>query len=161
QLVYDLSVAANRTIEALEIAVDDEDEVVEFLARCQRELCAERLGFVRLTVADEGPDFAWRLRDDASVLQIPHETRLIDGVQRAEYHGNSREGPEAWHEPWMRIRGKPGSAAQFVAKIYYLLLAQASFQEGAAVDSGRGMALKINKIAGLAGVSRVEKVVEA
>ena len=43
ELLDDLAVAAHRAVEALEVAVDDEDEVVELLARGQRDR-AERLG---------------------------------------------------------------------------------------------------------------------
>ena len=58
----DLAVAADRSIQALEVAVDDEDEVVQLFARGQRD-GAQRLGFVGLAVAQEGPDLARRWRE--------------------------------------------------------------------------------------------------
>ena len=55
QLLHDLAVAAHRAVEALEVAVDDEGEVVEPFARGDRER-AQRLRLVRLAVAQERPD---------------------------------------------------------------------------------------------------------
>ncbi len=55
EFLDDLAVAAHRAVEALQVAVDDEDQVVELLARGQRD-GAERLGLVGLAVAEERPD---------------------------------------------------------------------------------------------------------
>ena len=55
ELLDDLAVAADRAVEALEVAVDDERQVVEALARGDVER-AERLGLVGLAVAEERPD---------------------------------------------------------------------------------------------------------
>ena len=57
QLLDDLAVAAHRAVEALQVAVDDEDQVVELLARGQRD-GAQRFRLVHLAVADESPDLA-------------------------------------------------------------------------------------------------------
>ena len=46
----DLAVAAHRAVQSLQVAVDDEDEVVEFFARSKGD-GAERFWFVRLAVA--------------------------------------------------------------------------------------------------------------
>ena len=55
ELLDDLAVAAHRAVEALQVAVDDEDQVVEPLAGRQRDR-AERLRLVGLAVAEEAPD---------------------------------------------------------------------------------------------------------
>ena len=55
QLLDDLAVAAHRAVEALQVAVDDEGEVVELLARGHADR-AERLDLVHLAVAEERPD---------------------------------------------------------------------------------------------------------
>ena len=57
ELLDDLAVAAHRTVEALQVAVDDEDQVVELLAHRHRDR-AHRLGLVHLAVAEEAPDLA-------------------------------------------------------------------------------------------------------
>src|SRR5262249_6991688 len=56
QLLDDLAVAAHRAVEALEVAVDDEDQVVEPFARGQGD-GAEALRLVGLAVAQEAPNF--------------------------------------------------------------------------------------------------------
>ena len=55
QFLDDLAVAADGAVEPLQVAVDDEDQVVELLAGRQRQ-GAERFGLVGLAVADEAPD---------------------------------------------------------------------------------------------------------
>ena len=55
ELLDDLAVAADRTVEPLQVAVDDEGQVVEALAGRDVER-AERLGLVGLAVAEERPD---------------------------------------------------------------------------------------------------------
>ena len=57
ELLDDRAVAAHRAVEALQVAVHHEDEVVEALARGERQ-ARERFGLVHLAVADEGPHLA-------------------------------------------------------------------------------------------------------
>src|SRR6185369_17914498 len=57
EFLNDLAVAAHRTVEALQIAVDHEDQVVELFARWQRDR-PERFGFVGLAIAEERPHLA-------------------------------------------------------------------------------------------------------
>ncbi len=57
QLLDDLAVAAHRAIEPLQVAVDDEDQVVELLALRHADR-AQRFGLVHLAVAAETPDLA-------------------------------------------------------------------------------------------------------
>ena len=66
ELVDDALVAAHGAVEALQVAVDDEDEVVELLARAEGD-GAEGVDFVGLAVADEGPDLALGGGDEAAV----------------------------------------------------------------------------------------------
>ena len=54
QLLHDLAVAADRAVEALQVAVDHEGEVVELLASGHADR-AERLRLVHLAVAEERP----------------------------------------------------------------------------------------------------------
>ena len=54
ELLDDLAVAAHRAVELLQVAVDDEGEVVELLARGEADR-AERLGLAHLAVAEERP----------------------------------------------------------------------------------------------------------
>ena len=152
QFLDHLAVAAHRTVQALQVAVDDEDQVVELFARGQRER-AHRFGLVHFAIAQERPDVARRLRDDAAILQVAHEARLVDGVDRPEAHGNGRETPEIRHQPRVRIGGQAGVLAQFVAEILQVLFGEAAFEKGARVDAGRGVALEINQVARLVAVA--------
>ena len=122
---------------------------------------AQRVGLVRLAVADERPDLAVRLRDQAAILQIPHEARLVDRIERANAHRDRGEAPEIRHQPRVRIGGEPGFVAQLVAEIQQLLVVEAAFEIGARVDTRRCVALEVDEVAGLIAVGSVEEMVEA
>jgi hypothetical protein len=57
EFLDDLAVATHRAVEALQVAVDDENQVVELLATGHAD-GAKRFDFVGLAVAQEGPDLA-------------------------------------------------------------------------------------------------------
>src|SRR5689334_6594229 len=59
QFLDDLAVAAHRTIESLQVAIDHEDQIVQLFARCERN-CAQCLRLIGFTVAEECPDLAGR-----------------------------------------------------------------------------------------------------
>ena len=69
ELLDDLAVAAHGAVEPLQVAVDDEDEVVELLAGGERDR-AERLRLVRLAIAEEGPDFLVGRLLEPAVLEV-------------------------------------------------------------------------------------------
>ena len=102
QLLDDLAVAAHRTVEALQVAVDHEDQVVQPLAGRQGDR-AHRLRFVHLAVAQEGPDPLLVGLLDPAILQVAVEARLVDRLDGAQPHGDGREGPEVRHQPRMRV----------------------------------------------------------
>ena len=110
ELLDDLAVAADRAVEPLEVAVDDERQVVEALAGGDVER-AERLGLVGLAVAEERPDARPGRVEQAAVLEVAVEARLVDRADRAEAHRDRRELPEVGHEARVRIRAAaPGPA---------------------------------------------------
>src|SRR3989441_4068706 len=160
QLLDDLAVAANRPVQALQVAVDDKDQVVEFFARGERD-GSQRLRLISFAVADKGPNL--RVGDwlEAAVFEIPIEARLIDGHQRAQAHGNRRKLPEVRHQPGMRIGGEAAAGLQFAAKIFELLQSEASFEKGPSVNAGRRVALKIDRVTFEALTSRAEEVIES
>ena len=94
ELLDDLAVAAHRPVETLQVAVDDEDQVVELLTRGDRQRRG-RLGLVHLAVADEAPHPRLARVGDLAVQQVAVEARLVDGVERPEPHRHGRELPEA------------------------------------------------------------------
>jgi hypothetical protein len=159
EFLDDLAVAAHRAVEALQVAVDDEDEVVEFFTRGQRD-GAEALGLVHLAVAHEGPDLAAVRLREVAVVQVAQEARLIDCHQGAEPHGDRGELPEVRHQPGMRIGGQ-ALAVDLLAVAEELLLREAPFEEGAGVDAGRGMALHVDEVAAVLGVVPAPEMHEA
>src|SRR6185503_17937744 len=97
ELLDDLAVPAHRTVEALQVAVHDEREVVEPFARCDVQR-AERFGLVALAVAEESPDALPARVLDPAVVQVAVEARLVDRGERPESHRDGRELPELRHE---------------------------------------------------------------
>ena len=98
----DLAIAPHRPIQPLEIAVDDEGQVVELLARRERE-ARGRFRFVHLTVAEDAPNASAVRVQEAAVAQIAHEAGLVDGADWADAHGPCRRLPEVRHQPGMGI----------------------------------------------------------
>ncbi len=158
EFLDDLAVATHRTVEALQVAVHDEDQIVEALARGERQR-AERFGFVGLAVADEAPHLGVVGVGDLAVTQVPVEPRLVDRLQRAEAHRHRGELPEVGHQPrvWVARQAEP---AQLGAEAVELRLGHAAFEIRAGVDAGRGVALEEHLVAELAVVLAAEEVVE-
>ena len=159
QLLDDLSVAAHRAVEPLEVAVDDEDEVVELLARGEGN-GAERLRLVHLPVAHERPDLAPRGVEQPPVVQVLHEPRLVDGHDGPEPHRHRGELPEVGHEPRVGVRREP-VAVDLLAEPVQVVLGDAALEEGAGVDPGSGVALHVDQVAAVGLVRRMPEVVEA
>ncbi len=158
ELLDDLAVAAHRPVEPLQVAVDHEDQVVELLARGQRD-GAERLGLVGLAVAEERPDLGVGHRLELAVFQVAVEARLVDGHDRAQAHRHRRELPEVGHQPRVRVARQAAARGQLAAEVLELLLRQPAFEERAGVDAGRGVALEVDHVAFVA-VAAAEEVVE-
>ena len=161
ELLDDLAVAAHRAVEALQVAVHDEGQVVEALARSHVER-TERLGLIGLAVADERPDARPARVEDAAVLEVAVEPGLVDRADRAEAHGDRRVLPEIRHQPGMRVGAQPGLAGDRLApEVVELVLAEPSLEERARVDARRRVALVEDLVARLAVVLAPEEVVEA
>ena len=159
QFLDDLAVAAHRAVQTLQVAVDDEDQVVQLFAPGHRDR-TQRFRFVGLAVAEEGPYLAAIGLGEFAVLQIAHEARLVDRHQRAQAHRYSGELPEIGHQPGMRIRGQ-AAAIHFLAEFIQLFFAQAAFDESAGIDAGRGVALEIHQVAAVIVGLAMEEMVES
>src|SRR6185437_7842882 len=159
QFLNNFAIATHRTIETLQIAVDDPNEVVEFLARGQRD-GTQRLRLIAFAVAEEGPDFLPRRFHQATVFEILTEARLIDAHDRPKPYRYGGELPEGRHQPRMRIRRQSAAVLQFPAKIVQLRFAQPALKESARVKAGRGVPLEIHQIRPLVVVRPLEEVVE-
>ena len=159
QLLHDLEVGADRAVEPLEVAVDDERQVVQALAGGQRQ-GGRRLRLVHLAVAEEGPHVGVGGVLDAAVLQVAVEPRLVDRRQRAEAHGHGRELPQPRQPPRMRVR-RQAVAARLLPEAVEVRLGQPSVEEGAGVDAGGGVALDVELVAAARALLAAEEVLEA
>ena len=162
QLLDDLAVAADRPVELLQVAVDDEREVVELLA-CGEADRAERLGLAHLAVTEERPDVLPAGVLDAAVLQVAVEARLVDRVQGRQAHGDRRELPELRHQPRVGVgrESLPGAVLDLLAEPVELVGAEPLHQVGARVDAGGRVALDEQLVAAAGVVLAAEEVVVA
>ncbi len=159
QLLDDLAVTSDRAVQALQVAVDDEREVVEAVAGRERDP-AHRLGLVHLAVAEVGPHALGGRVPDAAVVQVAVEPGLVDGRERAEAHRDRRELPEVRHQPGVRVRAE-ALAARLAPVVVEVGLGQAPLEEGTGVDARRGVALEEDLVAASRVVLAAEEVVEA
>jgi hypothetical protein len=157
QLLDDLAVAAHGTVEALQVAVDHQHEVVEALAAGDVDR-AEDLGLVGLAVAEEAPDPGAVRFLQAAALEVLGEARLGDRRGRRQAHGGGRQGPEVGHAPRVRVGRQAAARPELAAEVGEARLGQASLEPGAGVDAGRGVGLDVERIGVLAAP---EEVVEA
>ena len=161
ELLDDLAVAAHRAVEPLQVAVDDEREVVQALLAGQLEHAAG-LGLVHLAVAEERPDVLLAGVLDAAQVQVPVGPRLVDRRRRAEAHRDGRELPQVRREARVRVgRQAAARVRQLLAEPVELVLGQAALEERAGVDAGGGVALEVDLVAAAGVVLAAEEVVEA
>ena len=102
EFLNDLAIAAHRPVEPLQIAIDDENEIVEFFAHRHGER-PHRLGFIHFPIAQKSPDLAIGGRDNAAMLQVAQKSRLKNRHHRAQSHRHGGKLPKIRHQPWMRI----------------------------------------------------------
>ena len=118
EILNDLAVAADRAVEALEIAIDHPDEVVEVLAAGHAD-GSVRFRFIRLTVSDEGPDHGIVvLCNEFARLQVAAEAGLINGMDGTQSHGDRGEDPEIGHQERMRVRAQTRMVLQFLTEVF-------------------------------------------
>ena len=158
QFLDDLAVAAHRTIQPLQVAVDHEDQVIEPLAGRQGQ-SSQGLGLVGFAVTHEYPDLAVAGRLEASAVQVAHEPGLVDRRHRPQTHGDGGELPELGHQPGVRIGGEP-QAVRLLAEMGQLLLAEPALDKGAGVDAGRAMALEVDQVGAAGRLRAAEEPVE-
>ena len=159
EFIDDAAVAAHRPVEPLQIAVDDEAQMVEAFARGQRQR-ADRFRLVHLAVAEEAPDPPLAALAQAAVMQIAQKPRLVDRVDRPQPHRAGRKLPEIGHQPRMRVRAQT-VATDFASIVIELLLAQMTFEKGTRIHARRRMRLEEHQIAA-AGLRRpFEEVLKA
>ena len=164
ELLDDLAVAADRPVEALQVAVDDERQVVQFVVGRDLQEAA-RLRLVHLTVAEERPDVLLAGVLDPAVVQVLVELGLVDRVHRPEAHGHGGELPERRHHPGVRVgRQRPHPSAHevaaFLAEPVQVGVVQRPLEVRPGIHAGRGVPLEEDLVAAAHVVRPAEEVVE-
>ena len=161
EFLDDLAVAADRSVEALQVAVDDEGQVVQRLVGRHLDQPAA-LRLVHLAVAEEGPHVLVGGVLDTAIVQVVVDPRLVDGVHRPQPHRYRRELPEVRHQTGVRVgRQAAAGVAVLLAEAVEFVGGQPSLQEGPRVDTGGGVALDEHLIAAAGVGLAAEEVVEA
>ena len=105
ELLDDLAVTAHGAVETLQVAVDDEGQVVQALLGGELEHAAG-LGFVHFTVAKEGPRVLLGCVLDAVHVQVAVEPRLVDGFGGTQAERDRGELPEVVELARVRVGGQ-------------------------------------------------------
>ena len=159
QFVDDLAVTGYRTIQTLQVTVDDEAQVVQLLTGRDGNR-AFRFWLIHFTVAQEGVNGLLRGVFQTTVFQVLQEFSLIDRTDWTQTHRYGRELPELRHQFRVRVR-RQTLTVNFLTEVVHLLFSQTTFQEGTCIDARRDVALEVHQIAAIFLVSCTEEVVEA
>ena len=160
ELLDDLGVAADRAVEPLQVAVDDEDQVVEVLPHGHGD-GAETLGLVHLAVAEESPDLLIGRLLEPPVLQVSIESGLVDRHDRRQAHGDGRKFPKAGHEPGMGIGRQAAFGLELPAVVLQVEARQPAFEKGPGIDPRGGVALEIEDVPRLLRAAAAKEMIEA
>ena len=158
EFLDDLAVAAHRAVEALQVAVDHEDQVVELLAPREPKT-AEGFGLVAFPIAQEGPHLAVPHRNLRAAVQVLHDVGLVDRLDRPQAHGDGRKLPIVRHQPWMRIRRQ--ATVHLASEGVQIGFVQPALEIRARVDPRRTVTLEIDEIPRLLVRRRPKEMVEA
>ena len=159
ELLDNLAVAAHRTIQTLQVAVDDEDEIAQAFTPGHG-YGAERLRLIAFAVAEKTPDVAVAMIEQAPALLVFHDVGLINGLNRAQAHGHCGKLPVIRHQPGVRIRGQ-AVAIHLTPEVVQLLLGKPPFKVGARVHARRTVALVKHQVTGVTALVTAEEIVKA
>ena len=81
------------------------------------------------------------------MLEVAHEARLVDRVERPEAHRAGRELPELRHQVRMAIRATGPCRRVSLPVVVELLLGQPAFEESARIHAGRRVRLEVHQVA--------------
>src|SRR5690554_45477 len=144
QFLDNLAVAPYRAVQALQVAVNHPDQVVQLLAAG---LGDRTQGFrlIALTITHKCPHLAAVHVDQLTAVQVLHDVGLVDRLDRPQTHGNGRELPVIRHQPGVRVR-RQTFAVYFFAVLVQLLFTETAFQEGAGIYARRCVALEVHQV---------------
>ena len=103
----------------------------------------------------------WLVSSMLAVLQVAVEPGVVQRGERAEAHRHRGELPELGHQPRVRVAGQAApAAADLAAEVVEVVLGEPALEERPGVHAGRGVALEVDVVAGVAVVLAAEEVVE-
>ena len=156
-----LGIGTYRPVEALQIGVQHEHDVVEILIRGKTQR-PDTLRLVHLAVAQEGPHLGVARFLQAPVFQVLDESGLIDRLDRPQPHADGGKFPVVRHQPGVGVAAQAlAFLAQLAAEAVERGGIEAAFQKAARVHAGAGVALEEHQIAVFARAVPPEEVVEA
>ncbi|MNZ44219.1 hypothetical protein D3C78_618470 [compost metagenome] len=135
QLLDDLAITAHRPIQALQVAVDHKGEVIQLLARGQGQ-AGDGFRLVHLTIAEHTPDMPGAGVEQLAIVQVAHEARLVDRIERTDTHGTGGKLPEVGHQPGVWI-GAQTIARDLLTVAGQLLFTQSPFEKRPGIDARR------------------------
>ena len=115
QFLNDLAVAAHRAVEALQVAIDDEDQVVELFACRPGSMAPSDSGSSVSPSPRNAQTRCVGVSLHAAMFKIAIEAGLINGHDRREAHRYGGKLPEVGHQPGMRIATtarRPGASSR-------------------------------------------------
>src|SRR5699024_8934290 len=149
---------------ALQVAVDDEVEIVE-LFESRHVQHAAALGLVELSVAEERPGLLLGGVLDAPIVQVLVELRLLDLLHLPQAHGQRGVLPQV--RELARVRAGRQALGLAVDEVRLLLTeavellgAHPAFEVGASIHAGGGVTLVEDVVAAAGRVLAAEEVVE-
>ena len=93
------------------------------------------------------------------MLQVFHEPRLIDRLDRPETHRYRRELPEFRHQPGVGI-GRQAFAIDLLAKMLQLRFTEATLEKSSSIDTGRRVPLHKDQVSAIFSIGPTPEMVE-
>ena len=133
QFLDNLAVTTHRAVEALQVTVNDKDQVAQVFAASHRD-GTQGFGLVALAIPDKAPDLAVAHVDQLTTVQILHHVSLIDGLDRPKAHGHRWELPVIRHQPGVGV-GRQAFTVHLFPVFVQLIFVKTPFQVGAGVNT--------------------------
>ena len=130
-----LAITTDWAVQTLKVAVNHKDQVAEVFPAGHGD-GPQGFRLVTLAVTDKAPDLAIAHLDELPAVQVLHYVGLINGLNRAQTHGNRGELPVIRHQPGVRVGRKAGAIYLF-AVLVEIFFIEPAFKIGTCIDARR------------------------
>ena len=159
ELLDNLSVSTDWSIQTLQVAVDDEGQVVEIVVSGELQ-GTTALHLVHFAIAQECPDVLLAGVFDAAVVEVAVELCLVNRVDRSKAHGDGGELPEVRHQPRVGVGGQSTTRVRLLlTETIELVGAPSPLGVSPRIHTGGCVTLVENLVATTGVVSASEEVV--